>query len=410
MPHDLKYGIDRSVRLDVPEASLVAVCGTARGEPLTNPAAAVAAALADPIGFPPLAQATTPGDRVVLAVDPALPQSGAVAAGVVESLLVAGVQPDGIAVLRTGRDATLGRADPRPWLNPDVASRLAVLDHHPEQRRELAYLAANRRDEPILLNRAIADADVLLPIGCWRRRGLIGFHGLFGTLYPTFADHLTQARFHREYCRGLRPKLRRELTDEADQVGWLLGVSLVVEAIPGPGESLLGVLAGEPASLAKAARTSYRSTWGDSAGGAARLVVATIEGGDEHQTWANLGHVLDAAGRLMDEGGAVAVCSTLSEPPGPTLRRLAGSRAPRRTLSQISREPPDDALPAIQLARALRRGRVYLLSDLDRTVVEDLDIAPLGDAAELSRLAARSGSCTLLANALLARVRLEVTP
>ena len=54
-----------------------------RGQPLADPAAATAAALAEPLDYPPLAQSTTPGDRVVLALDRGVPQVAQVTAAVV---------------------------------------------------------------------------------------------------------------------------------------------------------------------------------------------------------------------------------------------------------------------------------------------------------------------------------------
>ena len=59
----------------------------------------------------------------------------------------------------------------------------------------------------------------------------------------------------------------------------------------------------------------------------------------------------------------------------------------------------DDALPAAQLARALDRGKVYFLSRLEASVVEDLEMIHVGNGAELARLARRHASCILLSNA-----------
>ena len=75
MPSILRYGADSSVAFDLPADVLLAECDAPRGQPLDDPAAAVAAALDDPIEFPPLAQAVVPGDLVALAVEPGLPQA-----------------------------------------------------------------------------------------------------------------------------------------------------------------------------------------------------------------------------------------------------------------------------------------------------------------------------------------------
>jgi hypothetical protein len=68
-------------------------------------------------------------------------------------------------------------------------------------------------------------------------------------------------------------------------------------------------------------------------------------------------------------------------------------------LRHIGKERPVDTLPAALLAHALDRGKVYLLSRLTPSDVEDLDMIPIGAPEELVRLAQQHSSCVLLSNA-----------
>ena len=95
---------------------------------------------------------------------------------------------------------------------------------------------------------------------------------------------------------------------------------------------------------------------------------------------------------VVDEGGAVAICSNLEEPPG---HSLGGSSVPKtliRQLRKISHEHDADSWPAWHLARALQRGPVYFLSQLDAETVEDLGLAPVESVDDLVRLAGRHES------------------
>jgi len=116
----LRYGIDSSVRLEFADGVLLAECGTPLGSPLDDPAAAVDEALADPLDFPPLCRSTTPGDQVVVALEDGVPRSGEITAAVVSALVTAGVQADGITVLRSAHNTADGIGDPRGWLSDDV--------------------------------------------------------------------------------------------------------------------------------------------------------------------------------------------------------------------------------------------------------------------------------------------------
>ena len=59
------------------------------------------------------------------------------------------------------------------------------------------------------------------------------------------------------------------------------------------------------------------------------------------------------------------------------MRYLASTPSQETALRRIRRECPPDALPAAQLARTLQRSKVYLLSRMDPSLVEDLDMIPV---------------------------------
>jgi len=407
MAAQLRYGTDSSVRLELGDGVLLAECGAPRGTPLDDPAGAVVQALAEPLDYPPLARSTTPADRVVLPLGPDVPHPGEILAAVVRSLVEAGVQPDGITILRTRPDATAGLGDPRPWLPGQWASHLSLLTHEPARRRDLAYLTSTESGEPILLNRAITDADVVLPIGCFRGGSAAGCYGVHSAVYPTFADERTLRRFRSPTALDECGRPKPEPCRVVDQVGWLLGVSLTVQVVPGAGDRVLHVLAGQTAAVRQRATELYEAAWRYSVPRRASLVVATVEGGSAQQTWDAVGRALAAAGSLVEDGGAIALCCDLADEPGPGVRQLAAARLRAEAIRWIRKERPIDALPATLLAQVLGRAAVYLLSRLDPSLVEDLDVAPIAQPDELVRLARRHESCILLANAPHAIVSLE---
>jgi hypothetical protein len=97
----LRYGDGQELHLDLPEEATVADFSGPRGQPLADPASAVAAALSDPVDYPALQRAVTPGDRVVLAIDRGVPQLAAVVGGAVHSLLGGSVSPEDIRANRS---------------------------------------------------------------------------------------------------------------------------------------------------------------------------------------------------------------------------------------------------------------------------------------------------------------------
>ena len=130
--------------------------------------------------------------------------------------------------------------------------------------------------------------------------------------------------------------------------------------------------------------------------------------GRRQQTWENFGRAWRPPARVVEDGGAIAVCCELAAAARPG--RADASPPPARgsrPCGSIRKDRPADALPAAQLARTLDRDKVYLLSRLDPALVEELDMIPIAGGDELARLARRHRSCILVANAPRAVVTVE---
>jgi len=396
----LRYGKHASIELEC-AAGPSFECGSPEGPPLSDVPDAVTAALDTPLEYPPLARATTPGDRVVLALESGLPHAAEVVAAVVKSLVAAPVDPDGLTVLTTRADSTIDVGDPRRLIPEPLRNRIGLATHEPGDRRRLAYLAAADSGEPILLNRLLHEADLVLPLGCVQGESTSGYFGIHGLLYPDFSDERTLHRFRAPVSSHGRSDgaRKRALAEQSDQVAWLLGINFTIQLIPAAGDGVLAVLAGQSDAVARRAQDLYHAAWDRSVPQQTSLVVAGIAGDRRQQTWANFGRALEAALAVVEQGGAIAVCCELAEEPGPAVKRIRAPGPRRAALKRINKDRPPDALPAAQLARALDHAQVYLLSRLEPGLVEDLEMIHIAAPEELMRLARRHRSCTLLSDA-----------
>ena len=270
--------------------------------------------------------------------------------------------------------------------------------HDPHDRESLAYLAASKEGKPIYFNRVIGDADVVLPISTLRLDQALGYAGVHGGLYPAFSDAATQKRYRAPSSNDWSA-LRRRRCEEADEAAWALGVQFTIQVTPGPGNTLLHVVAGDSQAVAKRGQELCTAAWFHEPPQRADLVVAAIEGGPDQQTWENFGRALFAASQAVNDGGAIVICSSLRCRPGAALQRLAGMRDSESLLHELRRDRTPDATPAALLAEALERVKVFLLSDLDEEAVEDLGVAHVGSIEQIERLSRQFASCILLGNA-----------
>jgi hypothetical protein len=160
------------VEVDFADGMTPGEYGMPRGVPLADPTAAMAAALCEPIDYPPLVRSTTPADRVVLTVDHDIPQTAQIAAAAINALVEAGVEPDGITILQSPGDNSAAEFDPRRMIAPALGHRITVTMHDPTDRRQLAYMAASETGDPILVNRALHEAGGLQDLQVLRDGGL----------------------------------------------------------------------------------------------------------------------------------------------------------------------------------------------------------------------------------------------
>jgi hypothetical protein len=396
----LRYGTERELSLDLSESEILAVCGMPQAEPLDDTVAAVAASLVDPLDFPPLAEASVPGDRFAVAIHRSVPQKRLVLAGILQSLAIPPLDPGAIDVLLapgSGDDPRLQDAIPDP-----LKERVTIGVHDPDEVEELAYLATTQDGKAVHINRKLTDADVVITVGCIRPTGTTGYANAHGGVFPAFADSEMRNRFLAP-ATGLESRENHLRSREADEVAWLLGARLTIQMIPGAGDDMLKVVAGDVDSVIEHGRGLSGQVWESTLPQEAACVVAAIQGGATQQTWENVGRAVEAAARIVKDNGAIVVCSELDEPPGRAMGQLIGVRDEEETAREIAKQPSSDAEAATQVLAALGRAHVYLLSKLDPGLVEDMGFVPVTDPDEVSNVCKRHLPCALLANAQHAR-------
>ncbi|HPM83015.1 MAG TPA: lactate racemase domain-containing protein [Candidatus Anammoximicrobium sp.] len=402
----LRYGDGHVLRIEPPLDAVVDDLDVPRGKPLDDPAAGVAAALADPLDYPPLQKATTPGDRVVLAIDRGVPQLDAVVAGAVHALLDSRVLPEDITLLMAPEENGIRRPKPTNALATEIAAAIRIAEHDPQNHADLTYLAASKENRPIYIHRQLFDADLVLPISCLRPRRVLGRLGVHGGLFPTFSDAKTRERFQSP-AAARSPVQRHRRRDEVEEAAWLLGVQIVLQVVPGAGGAVLHVLAGKPEAVAKRGRQLCDAAWLCRLPRRASLVLASIAGGRHEQSWENFARALSAALAAVADDGVIVLCTDLRCPPGPALQLLSLLNDAPETLREIRRARTSDAVSASLLVEARERTQVYLLSGLDGETVEDMGLGYISNEDEIGHLCQQFDSCLLLADAHRAGVAVD---
>jgi hypothetical protein len=348
---------DGRLEFEGAEDRLVAAFSAPVGPEATDPRVLVRRALEAPIDYPPLRQVVVPGDRVAVPIDPSLPDASEALVAIAEILADVGVESVGVIV--DGRD----RSRPAPECPPGVE----LVVHDPEDRESLAYLASTAGGRRIYLNRRLADADIVIPVGRIGPDDALCLRGPWSVIDPGLTDagpghpSLLAAR------QAEPPALA-----ESIEVSWLLGSQFQVGAIPGE-SGLLHVVCGQPATVRDRGSALIDEAWGFSVDDRADLVIAGLGGPGRSALAEDLVEGLRQALRVVRRGGKVALLTRL------------GIDAVREAV----RGP---GLPRGDWAKALGWADVYLASASPSDEIDELGMIPLDRPEQAARLAATAPS------------------
>lgn len=336
---------------------LVASFSAPTGLPVTDLGERIARALASPIGYPPLRQVVVPGDRVVIPIDPSLPQAPVVLAAMAEVLRDVGVES--IDAIVDGRDPAHRDLELPPGIE--------LVVHDPSDRESLAYLASTTAGRRIYLNRRLADADCVIPVGRIGPDEGLGLRGPWSVIDPGLSDTPRET-----LSLFAPPGASQARAEESLEVSWLLGSQFQVGGIPGE-SGLLHFLCGQTTAVRDRGAELVDAAWGFSVDDRADLVIAGLGSPDRTTSADDLIEGLRNALRLVRRGGRVALLS----------------RVPIETVREAAHSP---GLPRGDWEKALAWADIYLATSAEPEDVEELGLIPLDRPEQAGKLAAMAPS------------------
>lgn len=389
-PHSFSYGSGHSLSLRFPSGTPIVKCSGPVSENHTNAEAATADALRNPLDFPPITSATVPGDQITIAVCTSLPCMQPIATKVIDMLLDASAQPEEITLLLPNE------ADVARYKSPGtIHAKIHIASHTPDERTSLGYIAASQQGNPVYFHRALCDADLVLPIEA-SVPGIEGYDcALHGKLFPTFSDTDTKFRL---LC-NTDSQARTQNAVEAQEAAWLLGIQLGIQVVPGASNEALHVLAGKNEVVQKLGNDMSTNAWRTDIPEQADLVIGAIGGGPELQTWEHVARALAASATVVQERGAIGLCTALKEPPPPALKRMAFDLSELSSQDDRPKHTAEEELVVQRIRQTLQCASVYLVSELEIHETESIGFTHVDAPQNLQRLGEQCDSCILISNA-----------
>ncbi len=375
---------DSSVALEVPPEKVVGVLRAAQPHVITDVGAAMHIALETPLDFPTLRRAFTPDDHVAILIREDTNTLPAALQATLKHVMSAGVALENITILVPPRVP----GQPSNWAEqvPEALCGFRVEEHRHDPKY-LAYLASTKAGRRIYLNRTLVDADQVIILGPVRFDPFFGVGCGLADLFPTFSDSPTIEELHRHpHIHAIHWRKAPEIWEEAEAVGWLLGMPFVIAIVEGAGDNAWGILAGGAAAVRREAEKSLRAYRELMITESVDLAIGTISTPSGRQKFSQVTNAALHLSHAVKHGGRLVVLSAAGEalPPGAEIMRKA--ETPVEGLSRIRQDPQSDPVAWWQLASALEQGKIYLQSQLPEDVVESLFMVPVARSEEVQNL------------------------
>jgi nickel-dependent lactate racemase len=197
-PIGLPWG-DEAIELGLPPAWTVTSLAPTPAPPLPDVEAAVRVSLREPIGSRSLAELAGPDSRVALVIDD---DSRPTPVASVLPAVLSGLEAAGVSRSRVTLVTALGLH--RPMTQDEVAERagagalegLRWENHDCDDPSRLVELGTTRRGTPVQVNRTVAEADLVVTVGCIEPHLIAGFGGGAKMIVPGVAGRATIGHNH----------------------------------------------------------------------------------------------------------------------------------------------------------------------------------------------------------------------
>jgi len=399
----LDYG-RRGLDVTLPDDANVTVISPKHVAALPNPAAALRAALRDPIASAPLHELVRPSDTVAIVfsdITRPTPNHLMLPAVLDELAHVPDAQIVLCNALGTHRENT--PEELVEMLGEDVVRRWRVEQNNCFDPATQVYVGRSSKGHEVWINRTYMEADVKILTGFIEPHFFAGFSGGGKAVMPGMAGQATVLGNHDAGMIG-NPRATWGVThgnpiwEEAREVGLATGPTFLLNVTLNRDKQITGVFAGELVAAHDAGIAWVREKTMIPVPDAFDIVITTNSGYPLDMNLYQCGKGMSAAEQIVRPGGAiimVAECSEGIPAHGLFGEMLRAARTPQEMFDAVmnARETRQDQWAAQIQARIQLKADVHLYSDyFDDNATREVLLNPCRDvAATVEMLRARYG-------------------
>jgi nickel-dependent lactate racemase len=388
----IPYG-EGTVEVTNPDLNLIGVLQGA-GAPEVDLADVFAEAWDNPIGIPDPARRIRPGEKVAFVVtDHTRPTPTRRLLPLIWERLRGRVREEDVTiVVATGTHRRSSDEELETMLG-DLRHEFRLVFHDCD--RDLVEIGKTARGTPILVNRAVAEADRVVTIGHIAMHYYAGYSGGRKNILPGVSGRETIERNHAQltdpHCEGCVYE-GNPISEEMVEAARLVGVDFIVDVVLDSKGRVAKVVVGDLEEAHAAGRAFWDTLFQVRVSERADLVIVSPGGHPKDIDLYQAYKALYNAGKAVKDGGLILLVAACPD----------GIGDPVFTDWVMRCQKPSDVFDvlreegfklgghkAVYLARDLARSRISILSLLDDALARRFFLEPAKDPNELIPIAAQ---------------------
>lgn len=363
------------LRLELPDLNVRAVLRKPAAAPLPDPEAALANAMAQPLGTLPLTQlARGRRNAVIVVSDVTRPVPNALLLRpIIAALSEAGLATDAITILvGTGLHGPNEGAVLEGMLGPQIARTIKVVNHDARDAASHAHLGTTARGTEVIVDRRYARAELKILTGLIEPHFMAGFSGGPKAILPGIAAAETIGAIH-GYAMLSDPRCRNNnfednpLQDELVEAARMAGADFLCNVTLSEDRRITGVFCGDVVEAHRAGCLHARKECVAYIEEPADIVVTSAAGYPLDTTYYQAAKGVCAALEIVRPGGMIVVAAGCAEGIGSAdyERLFMETGTPEALRERISdtRKWTIDQWNAQMVLRGCDKGRVLFYTD-----------------------------------------------
>lgn len=338
-------------------------------------------AMEQPVASPRLRELVRPGERIVIVTsDMTRPMpTKTVMPIILDELYRAGVSPEDITlVFARGSHRGHSSEEMRALAGERAWKEISCVD---SDRENCLRVGITARGTPVDIDRRVAEADRRICLGNIEYHYFAGYSGGAKAIMPGVSTWEAIRANHRHmteegaYAGNLEGNPVREDLEEAAA---MVGVDFILNVVLGAHREILYAVAGDVTAAHRQGCRFLDQVYGKKLSARADIVLVSQGGHPKDVNLYQTQKALDNAKHAVKPGGVIVLMGSCKEGLGEKTFQewLTSAKDPEELVLRIRRDFELGGHKAAAIAMVLQKAQIYLVSDLEGSLVEQLFMRP----------------------------------